>query len=552
MDSFDEFRNDLNQRPVNTRSSLIESHYQAPIDNRSGRQQAYNSSGRPLNLSDFKNDTNSRYLTNNTNNSMSYGPSDSYFPQRALTPSCPRAPIDNRSERQQAYNSSGRPLNLSDFKNDTNLGYLTYNSSNNMSYGPSDSWFPQRALTPSCPRAPIDNRPGREQAYNSSGRPLNLSDFKNDTNLGYLTYNSSNNMSCGPSDSWFSQSAESPSCPRIFQLEQIERLNNSVTIPTFHQENQLYQENGFMPYDDSGRTFNIEEFQTNSSNSLQHPSYTNASSIQCINKSNSKRNRTNTAEISRLTSRHVPSPKVKLAESGEKENKPTTILQSLGLEKYSYKKFIEERGNNLFETLVKDSYNPGVIVDSVNGFVDFNKLAFDAIFDCGCIPEEMDEKSVPISLLEAFNLRIQYEQDLRDDFEKHSSFCANMSKCGNTVKPLKENEHVSYRTHRDEIKLASTIDIDMMSKVGNFPETPLTEAIHSLLKAEKMNNFDKNVHLAEEAIRSASGGQQESEALKSTCSFKLDLQKNETKTTNPSFETLAIISYIGTTKPNNE
>lgn len=120
----------------------------------------------------------------------------------------------------------------------------------------------------------------------------------------------------------------------------------------------------------------------------------------------------------------------------------------MGLEKYSYKKFIEERGNNLFETLVKDSYNPGVIVDSVNGFVDFNKLAFDAIFDCGCIPEEMDEKSVPISLLEAFNLRIQYEQDLRDDFEKHSSFCANMSKCGNTVKPLKENEHVSYRLAR--------------------------------------------------------------------------------------------------------
>ncbi|XP_055842267.1 uncharacterized protein LOC129909241 [Episyrphus balteatus] len=370
------------------------------------------------------------------------------------------------------------------------------------------------------------------RSYNYSGRPFNLSDFKYENDTAFEPR--FDNVST------FSQMNDS-NMYEVPRHEHLLRPEYSLSIPNFHQKNDAARNKArefFVPYEESGRTFNLSEFATNNSNILQLP-HDISSQIP------------------------IPSNTIPIRPCSTSTN-GTMLRDRFEASQCQYKEKVEQKlrlptpisnKNPLFETMVKDNYFPGMIVDSVNGQIDFNKIAFDAVFHCENIPSEIEQDMVPMSLLEAFDLRIKYEKDLRDDLERRKFFCSEEFKKEQTKSTTgvveETSENVTYWKHRDELKLASTIDIDLMSKVSEFPETPLTEAINCLLKAEKISKYDRNVHLAEEAIRTASNGQEELAALKSTCSFKLDLQKDETKTTN-TFEPLAIISYIGTTKPNYE
>lgn len=63
----------------------------------------------------------------------------------------------------------------------------------------------------------------------------------------------------------------------------------------------------------------------------------------------------------------------------------------------------------LYDSLVRDQYPPGLIQGTLDGTVDFNKTSFDLQFGVD-IPKCQPDIE-PLTLLEAFYLRIGYERE---------------------------------------------------------------------------------------------------------------------------------------------
>lgn len=126
----------------------------------------------------------------------------------------------------------------------------------------------------------------------------------------------------------------------------------------------------------------------------------------------------------------------------------------------------------------------------------------------------------------------------------------------------------------DEVKLASTIDIDFMT---SSPKTELIQSIGCLLKAEKIYEYDKIVAEAEKAYDSAPEGKAEEvrtigifcfilhylsyEVFKAAVNvgcrgFVADITESKTKIPKPDpsnlssdYKPIEIVSYLGITKP---
>lgn len=111
-----------------------------------------------------------------------------------------------------------------------------------------------------------------------------------------------------------------------------------------------------------------------------------------------------------------------------------------------------QRANTLFmEMLVLDRTYPGVIQETLDGHADFNDLSFQIAF-AGKIPSKPCPME-PISLLEAIQMRIDYE---RDEIERKIHIHEEEEKPECRKDKDKEKPRGMYYAHEDKMNKASS------------------------------------------------------------------------------------------------
>lgn len=156
------------------------------------------------------------------------------------------------------------------------------------------------------------------------------------------------------------------------------------------------------------------------------------------------------------------------------------------------------------QLVVEDSYYPGVIDDAVHKKVDFNKLAFDMSFGDQGPPAELPIEDAPITLLEAFDMRVhienaQRQQRLKQESERPPEIKKDCEKIGGFLTFLKERNQ-THKVNRDEVMLSTTVDVDLNASLRTTPENDLTRAITCLQRAQVMNSYDRSIQIAEQAF----------------------------------------------------
>ncbi|XP_017493859.1 PREDICTED: uncharacterized protein LOC108381974 [Rhagoletis zephyria] len=133
--------------------------------------------------------------------------------------------------------------------------------------------------------------------------------------------------------------------------------------------------------------------------------------------------------------------------------------------------FVCIKRRELWESLVKDQYCPGAIQATIDGHVNFNALAYDIVFGDFRLPDCLPHLD-PISLLEAFFIRINYER------------CQ--------VKKLEELTYASADPDDEQKTPPTSVDCSIIEKCFKHKHpTELNAAIEKLLIAEKLHDFDK-------------------------------------------------------------
>lgn len=153
------------------------------------------------------------------------------------------------------------------------------------------------------------------------------------------------------------------------------------------------------------------------------------------------------------------------------------------------------------QLVVEDSYYPGVIDDAVHRKVDFNKLSFDMSFGTEGPPENLEPESAPITLLEAFDMRVQIEnvqrqQRMKQENERAPQIKKDCCKMGGFLEFLKHRDE-THKVNRDEVMLSTAVDVDLNASLRTTPENDLTRAITCLQRAQVMNSYDKSIQIAE-------------------------------------------------------
>lgn len=200
---------------------------------------------------------------------------------------------------------------------------------------------------------------------------------------------------------------------------------------------------------------------------------------------------------------------------------------------------------NIFTT---DSYYPGIVEDSINKKLNFNQISLE---------ESQANQHEPKSLIAAFDERVQHEEmELKKMLNRQ-----------NVQEPLLGGEpsqlnasstfsskHTTPHRHREEHIRAAAIAFDLYATMRTQPMNDLLHAVDALLKGEMMNEYDRVVQAAENAVHGVAPEQIEQAATYGAHSFKIGkiTQSSSTAPGTGTYKPLEIVSYLGTTRPNEE
>lgn len=217
---------------------------------------------------------------------------------------------------------------------------------------------------------------------------------------------------------------------------------------------------------------------------------------------------------------------------------PTIQLKSTTMKSmassYNQQEMIDEEKNDdehnhttIYDGLIQDTYHPGLLEDSINNRIDFNNIAFHLTNPNGeRVPPPF---SPPTTLIDVFHRRVKLEEKkLQENLQGD---------------PKVSDESVSSSNERidqnERTIETSVLGLDLQATLSERPETELLEAINCLLKAERMNGYDRAVKRAE----------MNSNLNQSSVKFENITRTQSCIPGQNSYKPLEIISYLGFTKP---